>query len=250
MPEAESVTLSGTLVDMHTHTVLGAYDSGLQPERLLTDARGMGLGGVTVTEHDRMWDAHTLRRYRDEHSTLVVANGMEVSTDMGHILAYGLTGYTSGIHELARLRQAADERGGYLVVAHPFRYWFEPVHFTRRGLTPPEMVPEALAKLPVFEYVDAIEVYNGANSERENLIALEVAQWLGKPGMAGSDCHSAQGIGCACTLFERELESAELMLQEMRAGRFAPMRNHASGELRTFTLGETAESPLAPPIPE
>src|SRR5690606_21763337 len=134
------------------------------PERLAKDARDLGLGGVTVTEHDRMWDVHTLRRFRDEHVGLVIANGMEVSTDMGHILAYGLTGYTGGIHSLARLRQAADECGGYLVVAHPFRYWFEPVHFTRRGLEPPEMTPESLAKLPVFQYVDAVEVYNGANS--------------------------------------------------------------------------------------
>jgi predicted metal-dependent phosphoesterase TrpH len=247
VPEAEGVTYRGTLVDMHTHTVLGAYDSGMRPERLMSDARDLGLGGVTVTEHDRMWDTHTLRRYRDEHSALVVANGMEVTTDMGHILAYGLSGYTSGIHSLARLREAADECGGYLVAAHPFRYWFEPVHFTRRGLQPVEMVAEVLAKQPVFRYVDAIEVYNGANSERENLMALEVALYLGKPGIAGSDCHSAAGIGCACTLFERGLETPEMLLLELRAGRYMPMRNHASGELRPFAAGDAVQPELTPP---
>jgi predicted metal-dependent phosphoesterase TrpH len=221
---------------MHTHTVMGAYDSSLQPELLAKGAREAGIHGVTLTEHNRMWDLHKLREFQSSEAGLVVANGMEVSTDMGHVLAFGLKDIASGIPQLARLRQAADECGGYLVAAHPFRYWFEPVHFTRRGLKPVEMVPEVLAREPVFEYVDAIEVYNGANTERENLIALEVAELLGKPGIAGSDCHSTQGIACACTLFERTVETPEMMLQELHAGRFRPMRNRAGEALEPFRL--------------
>ena len=228
------MTYVGTLVDMHTHTVMGASDSSLQPHLLAKGVGEVGLGGVAVTEHNRLWDRHRLRDFQTEHAGLIVANGMEVSTDMGHILAFGMPDIASGIPKLARLREAADECGGYLVVAHPFRYWFEPVHFTRRGLKPVEMVPEVLAREPVFEYVDAVEVYNGANTDRENLIALEVARLLGKPGIAGSDCHSTQGIGCACTQFERTLETPEMLVRELCAGRFRPMSNRAGKPMQPF----------------
>jgi predicted metal-dependent phosphoesterase TrpH len=226
----------GTLVDMHMHTVLGAYDSGLQPSLLADEARRVGLTGVAITEHDRMWDSHTLGRYRDDQAPLGVFNGMEVSTELGHILAFGLPSYAPGIHKLAELRRLSLEVDGYLVAAHPFRYWFEPVHFTRRGLEPVEMVPEVLARLPLFECVDALEVFNGANSERENRIALAVANLLGKPGLAGSDCHSAQGIGSGCTIFERSVEDPATMLSELRAGRFEPAFDLLKGEARFFTM--------------
>jgi predicted metal-dependent phosphoesterase TrpH len=212
--------MMGTRIDMHMHTVLGAYDSALQPARLAVGARDAGLTAVAITEHDRMWDSHVLRTYREEESDLLVVNGMEVTTDLGHILAFGLPGFAPGIHRIADLRRVADEVGAYLAVAHPFRYWYEPVHFTRRGQTPPEMVPEVLARTPVFEYVDAIEVLNGANSERENQIAVDVANHLGMPGIAGSDCHSETGIGCCQTHFERTIETPAQLVGELRAGRF------------------------------
>ena len=51
----------------------------------------------------------------------------------------------------------------------------------------------------------------------------------------GSDCHSAQGIGCYCTCFERSIETSELLLAELHAGRFLPGRDLPSRELSVFT---------------
>ena len=235
----------GTVVDMHMHTVMGAYDSALHPDRLADTARLVGLTGVAITEHDRAWDRHVLGRFRSAQAPLLVHNGMEVSTDLGHILAFGLPRYSPGIHRIAELRRLSLEVGGFLAVAHPFRYWFEPVHFTRRGLAPAEMVPEVLARQPVFEYVDGIEVLNGANSECENRIALAVANLLGKPGIGGSDCHSEQGIGSGCTLFERTLETPEMLLTELRAGRFVAAYDLPKGQARRF---ETSSDEEAAPI--
>ena len=225
----------GTIADLHMHTVKGAYDSGLKPDDLATDAAAVGLTGVTITEHDRMWDRHFLSDFRADHPELLVENGMEVTTDFGHVIAIGLPGVVSGLHRLARLREVADEAGGYLVLAHPFRHWSDPSYFTRRGKQPVDLAPESLAKLPVFELVDGIEVLNGATPPNENLLALRVAQVLGKPGSGGSDCHSRQGIGYYCTLFERQLEAPGQMLAEMHAGRFAAAHGLAAGNLAAFT---------------
>lgn len=230
----------GLLIDMHTHTLRGAYDSALPPDRLAELAGDVGLTGVAITEHDRHWDLHAWRTFRDQHSPLILQPGMEVTTELGHVLAFGLPGYPRRMDRIADLRRYANEVGGFLAVAHPFRYWFDPVHFTRRGLPPIEMVPEVLAKQPVFEYVDAVEVLNGACSERENLMALAVANVLGKPGIGGSDCHSENGIGVACTAFERAPDTPEAFLAELHAGRFYPAKGLNRGELGRFTLSGKA----------
>ena len=225
----------GTVIDMHMHTVLGAYDSSLKPEDLVEEARRVGLTGANISEHDRIWDEFALTRFRAAHPTLFINNGMEVSTDMGHILAIGLKGYAPGIRRLAELRRVIDDVGGFLIAAHPFRHFFDPVHFMRQGKKPIEMIPEQLAKMPVLEYVDAIEVLNGCNTPRENIFALQVAKVLGKPGTGGSDCHSTQGIGIYCTVFERHLETPEQMLAELKAGRFHAGHDLAQNNLTLFT---------------
>jgi predicted metal-dependent phosphoesterase TrpH len=211
--------MTGTIVDMHVHTTRGASDSALQPAELIREARRIGLTGVHISEHDRLWDAQELNRFRRE-SGLVVANGMEVSTDLGHILVLGLDRYVPGIRHAEELRRIVSEAGGYMIVAHPFRHYFDPVHFLRQGAEPFSMTPEEAARLPVFQLVDAVEVANGGNTARENLFALRVARALGKPGTGGSDAHSSQGIGILTTVFERTLESQEQMIGELRAGRF------------------------------
>jgi predicted metal-dependent phosphoesterase TrpH len=235
--------MTTTALDMHVHTTYGASDSQLDPDDLASIATGLGMTGMTLTEHDRVWERHRLEDYQARHDSLFVGVGMEVSTELGHILAYGLPHYISGIRRAAELRRIADEHRAFLVVAHPFRHWFDPVTFRRFGKEPPEMIAHKLATLPVFELVDGIEVLNGANTERENRFALEVALHLGKPGTGGSDAHSTSGIGIYTTIFDRQLESTVEMVQEMRAGRFRAGRGLPDGNLRPFTLDDPEETP-------
>ena len=234
--------MPGTIIDMHLHTTRGASDSMLNPDDLVAEALRVGLTGVNITEHDRMWEAWDLGPFREKHDRIFVSNGMEVSTDMGHILAVGLRGYESGIRRLARLREVADEQGAFLIVAHPFRHFFDPVHFKREGKEPFALTPEQAAKLPVFQLVHGIEVLNGCNTPRENYFALQVAKILGKPGTGGSDAHSTQGIGYFAAVFDETLESPAQMVEQLHLGRFHPGRGLPEGNLNNYW--ETAE-----PIP-
>lgn len=231
--------MTGTIIDMHLHTTRGASDSMLNPDDLIAEAHRAGLTGVNITEHDRMWEPWDLAPFRARHEGMFVSNGMEVSTDMGHILAIGLRGYEPGIRRLARLRQVADEQGAFLVVAHPFRHFFDPVHFKREGKEPFALTPEQAAQLPVFQLVHGVEVLNGCNTPRENYFALQVARTLGKPGSGGSDAHSSSGIGYFCAVFEEPLTSQEHMVAEMHRGRFYPGRGLPEGTLSNYW--ETAE---------
>jgi predicted metal-dependent phosphoesterase TrpH len=237
--------MPGTVMDMHVHTTMGASDSQLDPDDLAGVARAIGLTGVTITEHDRVWDRHSSSRYQEKHAPLFMFPAMEVSTELGHVLAYGLPEYLPGIRKAAELRRALDAVGGYMVAAHPFRHWFDPVSFRRAGKEPPEMIPERMASLPLFGLVDAIEVLNGANTNRENRFALEVAMLLGKPGTGGSDAHSTSGIGIYTTIFEKDLASGEQLLGELRSGRFGPGLGLPEGTLRSFTLDSFDSQPEA-----
>ena len=225
----------GTIIDMHIHTTRGASDSGLDPNDLARQAKKRGLTAVHITEHDRLWDRYVLQEFRDEYPDLLIANGMEVSTDMGHILALGLKEYVGGIRHCEELRRVADEQGAFLIVAHPFRHFFDPVYFTRQGKEPFTLTPEQAAKLPVFQLIDAIEVLNGANTVRENIYALKVAQAIGKPGTGGSDAHSTQGIGTYCVVLKKDVESQEELLAELHAGRFHAGHGLLDGNLQSFT---------------
>jgi predicted metal-dependent phosphoesterase TrpH len=236
----------GTIIDMHIHTTRGASDSGLSPDDLAVEARTRGLTATHISEHDRLWDRFTLEEYRNKNADLLVANGMEVSTDLGHILTLGLKEYVGGIRHAETLRRVADEQGAFLIVAHPFRHYFDPVYFRRQGKEPFTLTPEQAARLPVFQLVDAVEVLNGANTLRENLFALRVAKALGKPGTGGSDAHSTQGIGFFCTVFERDCASQQELLEEMHAGRFHAAHGLLEGDLQRFTETSMGEVPEAP----
>lgn len=234
--------MSGTIMDMHLHTLKGSADSMLDPDHLIDEALRVGLTGVNITEHDRMWDSWDLAPFRKKHPSIFISNGMEVATEMGHILAIGLKGYASGIRRLQKLREVADEQGAFLIVAHPFRHLFDPVHAQRDEREPFELGPEQAAQLPVFQLVDGIEVLNACNTPRENYFALQVAKCLGKPGTGGSDAHSRQGIGYFTTVFHEILESPEHMLRQLDKGSFHPARGLADGKLENYW--ETAE-PIA-----
>jgi len=181
-------------------------------------------------------------------SGLFVSRGMEVSTDMGHMIVIGLDSYLPGIRKATELRRAADEAGGFMIVAHPFRHFFDPIHFRRDGRPPFEMTPEEAAeRMSVFRLVDELEVANGGCTAQENQFALRVARVLGKRGIGASDCHSTQGIGCFVTVFEEELRdpSASLragqahMLELLRAGRYQACEGLNVGQFRPY-----AEQPL------
>jgi hypothetical protein len=235
--------MPGTIIDMHVHTTAGASDSGLNPEDLAEEAKQRGLTGLNITEHDRLWDIYKLNEYRERHSELFVNNGMEVSTDLGHMIVVGLTQYVPGIRHAEELRRVLDDLGGYMVVAHPFRHWFDPVYFRKQGKEPFTMTPaQAAERMPVFSLVDAVEALNGANTPRENLFALRVAKALGKPVTGGSDAHSRAGIGFYCTVFEKDLTSTEEMLAELRAGRFHAHHGLLQGKLTAFTEESLEES--------
>lgn len=218
------------VIDLHVHTTRGGYDSILSMPQLIDAAERKGLDGVCVTEHLCVWTREELDGLASNRDVILLG-GMEIETDMGHIVILGLDRYVSGIHKAGELRRIADEIGGFLIAVHPFRRFFEPEDFgVKPKRTWPQAVAEAIA-LPILGVVDEIEVLNGCCTERENSIALEVARRLGLRGTAGSDAHSTHGIGSFSTVFQREIRSESDLISELKAGRFYPAKRLLNGEI-------------------
>ncbi len=213
----------GSIIDLHIHTVVGSLDSGISAKRLAEGAKAAGLTGVVLSEHQTQWSPEEAERFSEESGLFVFA-AREWATDMGHVITLGLERQVQGIIRVRELRQVCQDKGAYMIMCHPFRYFPGPSNFlfgNRRqsdGLSLEEM-----AGHPFFSLVDAVEVLNGGCTDRENRIAQKVAGHLKMPATAGGDLHWPMEIGRRyANLFEKDITTAEEFLEEMWAGRFSP----------------------------
>ena len=187
----------GTILDAHIHTVRGAADSQLQPVELLEEASRIGLTGVNLTEHDRVWERYDWNQFSESmiEAGIYLNQGMEVSTDLGHVVVFGIDQYYQGIRNARKLREVCDEIGAFMSVAHPFRHYFDPVTFRRKGEEPFSMSPaEAAEKMEVFQVVHGIEVGNAATRAAKTSSRSKSRASSTKPVTGGSDAHSTPAL--------------------------------------------------------
>jgi len=222
-------------IDFHTHTTRGSADSNLDPFALVDQAQKIGLHGVCITEHDNAWADPKIEDYARERG-ITLFHGIEVTTEWGHVGAFGLDQYVGGIYKVKELRRIISDVGGFLIANHPYRYKLDPrFQFIHKTPAIDANDPTSGANaLEVLQYVDAIEVVNGACSEQENLFAHTVAQQLGQKGIGGSDSHSAQSLGCAVTVLERTVSTVRELIEELKAGRYHPGQGLNVGQMRVF----------------
>jgi predicted metal-dependent phosphoesterase TrpH len=189
------------LIDLHCHTRVYSSCSVLTPDALVRAARAAGLAGVCITEHDALWPTENLRALAAEFDFLVLA-GVEVSTDAGHVLAYGLSSYGPELSPLRALRRRADEDGALLYMSHPVR---------SSQLRKPANLEDSL---------DSLEICNGSEGVLANETSQRLAASFRLPGIGGSDAHSAREVGACATEFESPVRSMDDLLRELRAGRY------------------------------
>lgn len=210
---------------MHIHTTAGSPDSSLSPRELVVEARRIGLTGVVVTEHNG-WPKHDFEEFaRDLDIVLIRAN--EVYTNMGHVITLGQDKFQGMVTSVEDLRKAVTEVGGFMIIAHPYRYLFEPSGVMTRNVLYED--PNAIPSTPqqasehhIFSLVDEMEVVNGANNSAENRFAREVAAVLGLRGTGGSDAHSRQGIGLGSTMFHGDVRNEKDLMEALRARAYTP----------------------------
>lgn len=204
------------LIDLHSHTWPRSHDSVLNPEDLVVRAKQAGLDGICFTEHDTVWEQAAIDELRAKHDFLVLA-GIEISTDDGHILVFGVDKYVFGMHRSRELAKHVEKVGGVMVAAHPYRRqmpWFSKNEDEYLASL------EKASKNPAYEFVSAFEVQNGRGSDKENEFSHRLADLMNMPGTAGTDSHAISDIGKSATYFDREIRDERELIAELKAGRF------------------------------
>lgn len=207
------------LLDMHCHTGWGSGDSHTDPNTLIKQAKSYGLDGLCLTEHNQLWDESKLRRLSERHEFALIP-GIEIDTDLGHVLAFGLEKPRrwSQFPTITELRQCVDDAGGVMILAHPFRKREKPVDENLVDGHARALVDEELEN-DVLHAFDAIEVFNGLAGKRERLLAGSLAQRLKKPTTGGSDTHRHPEVGATFTVFEGEIHTVEELICAVKDGR-------------------------------
>lgn len=198
------------IIDLHNHTIPLSGDSSLHPRDLIEKIAGLGIDGVCLTEHNAAWDSGEVESMAAA-SGIVVIPGMEITTEIGHILAFGLDRYSSEMANSERLSRIASSEGAALVLAHPYRSSV----YSRYWMNSDKSYQNAKFDLDVH----GVEIFNGRGSETQNAFSANVADALQLPGTGGSDAHHLVEIGQCVTNFEETINGLESLLQAIRGGK-------------------------------
>lgn len=212
-PEHVRRPSGGFVIDLHTHSYPASACASDSVEKMIQEAMKIGLNGICLTDHNFQWKRQEIEDLRQKHGFLILT-GNEVTTDQGHMVAFGL-GHPmggSGIVRLEDLRRAVSETGGFLIAAHPFR------GFLTFGVGKLGLTVEKASQRTFFRMVDAVETLNGKVTGEENSFAAEVAAYLKLPVTGGSDAHLAFEVGCYATEFENPIQSEKELVQELKRG--------------------------------
>lgn len=214
------------ILDLHCHTKY-SRDNTLEPEDLIFRAVQRGLDGVCITEHYSVDASKPVEDIKIPGGFLVL-RGVEISTDCGHLLAYGLAddswnewGRETYLN-LGEVIRVVHDRGGVCAPAHPFRGW--------------ESLGERIFHTPGL---DAVETHNGGAYSEQNQQAIKAAVKLGLPSIGGSDCHQANQVGRSVTEFFEPIHNIDELVKAIIDGK---CRGRSNGLDAARPIERSAES--------
>ncbi len=168
-------------IDLHTHSRYSTNKyfgriGTCHPGRMIETAIQKGINIFSITDHDTIEGSLVGMEYVRQHDLPVIfVPGVEVSSNDGHIIAYGVE------QDIPRGLPAEDtisiihEAGGIAVAAHPFNL---ALSLNRR----------------IFDLdLDGIEVFNYRCTGNRKALSVVCQLRLGLT--AGSDAHSSVEIG-------------------------------------------------------
>jgi len=185
-------------IDLHVHTNV-SFDSKIKIGILLKKMKGFGLEGIAITDHDSNVGNVKAREIAKKYDVKVFS-GVEITTDSGHILAYGVYEKPPYRKSVAVTIDWIHDQGGIAVCAHPFR----------------KSSPSLEEKVYDHKF-DAIEI-NGRCREAQNRAAALAAQVLNLPLIGGSDAHYIQALGRIYTEFFSDITTDDELIKAIKAG--------------------------------
>ena len=189
----------GSIIEMHAHSSDKSLDSGVSANQMISKAKEIGLSGICLTEHNSLWDSEDISELSEKFE-INVFQGIELGTNVGHILAYGFESYRPQLLMIDELLKEAEKQGAALVLAHPMRS------------TGSDRKPSLLE---MGQWFDALEVVNGDHSDSTDGYYVRLAEQLNVGAIGGSDAHSLQAVGRVATLFDHTIDDLSTLVSEL-----------------------------------
>jgi predicted metal-dependent phosphoesterase TrpH len=175
-----TVRRGAVAADFHIH-VRYSRDSLLKPRDLVKIASQKGIEVLAVTDHNTLRGGfETIEEARRIHSEIIVIPGMEISTNLGHIIGVFIQENISARNYADALDQI-KRQNGLVIIPHPCN-------------KSQKIGENEIAKADLFEAI------NGRATRKENELALSFGRSLSKPLVAGSDAHFPFEIGRVRTI--------------------------------------------------
>ncbi len=181
------------LAELHSHSN-HSHDGRDSVRKMLDAAISKGLDIISITDHNTVNGSMEAKEIvESEHLPIIVLPGVEISTQEGHLLAYGVSRDFEAGAPMTETAKLVKNAGGVAAEAHPFQ-----VH--RNGV---------LRLSKVIDAVDAVEVFNakfyiGFCNRLANYFATKYQ----KSSIAGSDAHCSGAIGHGITSLQNARDTA------------------------------------------
>jgi predicted metal-dependent phosphoesterase TrpH len=111
-------------IDLHVHAQERSDCAKVGEQHQIQAAQRAGLGGLVFTDHNRLVPAERLAALNQKYAPFRIFTGIEVDADQEHWLVIGVRDALlekTGWH-YPELRDFVLWRGGFIALAHPFRY--------------------------------------------------------------------------------------------------------------------------------
>ena len=192
-------------IDFHIHSIASS-DCFMKIDKIIETAKKRGLDGVAVVDHNQLGD---FKQKFDDGFALI--RGEEILTRGGEIIALNIDERIKPLQSIEKTVQQIKERGGTIILPHPFCFWRKGTVFAYRKIKN-----------------SAMEVLNGmAYFNFENNFARYIAQKNNLAVCAGSDAHRYKDIGRAYTEVPKS-DSIDDILKNLVSGKCITRGSRAS----------------------
>lgn len=188
-------------IDLHVHTRERSACSVMSEDDQIQAAIQAGLGGIAITDHELLVPPGHLAELNRRYAPFVIFTGIEVPADGLHWVVIGLPDPElerldwryPGLHRFVR------ERGGLIILAHPYRY--KPWLGVNLDKHPP----------------DGIEVRSSNTPAGREHDIRKLAARLGLVAVTSSDAHQPGVIGNYHTTLPRPAANDSELVEVFRA---------------------------------
>lgn len=191
-------------IDLHVHTRERSPCGRSAEEEMIQAAIALGLDAVALTDHDRLAPPERLAMLNAKYAPFRVFGGIEVSLGRDHALVLGIQDRFLEETEWTyqTLHEFVEMWGGFLAVAHPFRFY--------------RLMSEQITARPPH----AMEVCSHNTPPRAESRIRRLAERWEIPLLANSDAHQVAELGAYYNELARTPADDAELVEMLRAGEF------------------------------